>query len=170
LFYAASLQVNAQLPFEAQTNTSLPLLASVGGFLVSPEPVTIAATQPGIFTTSPAGQGAILNVAYVLADAAAPVRSGDVIQVYCTGLGATQPPAVSGAATPGDARYNAVTPVTAKVGGLDAIVQFSGLAPGYVGLYQVNLVVPAGVAAGNAVSLVLTQDGRDSNTVTFAVK
>ena len=46
---------------------------------------------------------------------------------------------------------------------------FSGLAPGYVGLYQVNALVPAGVAAGSAVPVVISMGGASSNTVTIAV-
>jgi len=56
------------------------------------------------------------------------------------------------------------------IGGVEAAVEFAGLAPGFVGLYQVNARVPAGVAAGNAVALVLTQNGVPSNTVTIAVR
>jgi uncharacterized protein (TIGR03437 family) len=172
LFYVGASQVNAQLPFEAQANASLPLLASISGSLTSPESVAIAATQPGIFTTdqSGSGQGAILSAGGVLVDTRAPVAVGEVIQIYCTGLGLTQPPAVSGSATPTGTLYLAASPVTAKVGGVNATVQFAGLAPGFVGLYQVNVAIPSGVAPGSAVSLVLTQDGRDSNTVTLAVK
>jgi len=56
------------------------------------------------------------------------------------------------------------------VGGQPATVQYAGFTPGFVGLYQVNVRVPAGVTAGNAVALVLTQNGVPSNTVTIAVQ
>ena len=49
-------------------------------------------------------------------------------------------------------------------------MQFAGLAPGFVGLYQVNVVVPPGVAPGPEVELTLTQNGVPSNTVTLAVR
>ena len=62
------------------------------------------------------------------------------------------------------------TPVTATIGGVDASVSFAGLAPGFVGLYQVNAMVPGGVVAGPAVPVVITQDGIASNTVTIAVQ
>ena len=54
-------------------------------------------------------------------------------------------------------------PVTVTIGGIDAPVVFQGLAPNFVGLYQVNVVVPAGVAPGDAVPLVLTQNGIVAN-------
>jgi uncharacterized protein (TIGR03437 family) len=56
------------------------------------------------------------------------------------------------------------------IGGLTANVSFSGLAPGFVGLYQVNALVPAGVAAGSAVPVVISMGGATSNTVTVAVQ
>jgi uncharacterized protein (TIGR03437 family) len=56
------------------------------------------------------------------------------------------------------------------IGGLAANVQFSGLAPGYVGLYQVNAQVPAGSATGSAVPVVISMNGVTSNTVTMAVE
>ena len=62
------------------------------------------------------------------------------------------------------------TPVTATLGGVNAPVTFAGLAPGFVGLYQVNVKVPEGVAAGDAVSLVITQAEVSSNTVTIAIE
>ena len=49
-------------------------------------------------------------------------------------------------------------------------MQFAGLAPGFVGLYQVNLQMPPGVEPGPAVTLVLLQNGAPSNTVTLAVQ
>jgi uncharacterized protein (TIGR03437 family) len=49
-------------------------------------------------------------------------------------------------------------------------IEFSGLTPGFVGLYQVNALVPSAVAPGSAVSLVLTINGVSSNTVTIAVQ
>jgi len=56
------------------------------------------------------------------------------------------------------------------IGGVTANVQFSGLAPGYVGLYQVNAQVPAGSATGSSVSVTISMGGVTSNTVTMAVQ
>ena len=55
------------------------------------------------------------------------------------------------------------------IGNVQADVIFSGLAPGYVGLYQVNALVPAGVTAGSAVPVVISMEGIASNSVTIAV-
>jgi uncharacterized protein (TIGR03437 family) len=52
------------------------------------------------------------------------------------------PPVGSGAAAPLDSLENTVAQTTATIGGVPAAVSFSGLAPGFVGLSQVNLLVP----------------------------
>jgi uncharacterized protein (TIGR03437 family) len=56
------------------------------------------------------------------------------------------------------------------VGGVNASVSFSGLAPGYVGLYQVNVQVPANAPSGDAVPVILNIGGVTANTVTIAVQ
>ena len=63
----------------------------------------------------------------------------------------------------------ACTP-TATIGGVEARVLFSGMAPGYVGLWQINAEIPASVTPGPAVSLVVTAGGVTSSTVTIAVE
>ena len=65
---------------------------------------------------------------------------------------------------------NANVVPTVTIGGVNAVVQYAGVAPGFVGLYQVNAVVPAGVAPNSAVQVVLTQKSVTSNTATIAVK
>jgi uncharacterized protein (TIGR03437 family) len=99
-----------------------------------------------------------------------PAIAGSVIQIYCTGLGmVTNPPATGAAASSTSLSYT-VTQSTVTIGGVDAPVLFSGLAPGTVGEYQVNVQVPPGVNSGSAVALVLSMGGIASNAVTLAVQ
>ena len=63
-----------------------------------------------------------------------------------------------------------MTDPTVTIGGMAADVVFSGLAPGFVGLYQVNVQVPAEASTGDEVEVVLTIGGVTSNTVTVAVQ
>jgi uncharacterized protein (TIGR03437 family) len=62
------------------------------------------------------------------------------------------------------------TTPTVTIGGVSAKVQFSGLTPGFAGLYQVNVQVPDGVSPGDAVPVVVTIGGVSSNTATIAVE
>ena len=59
---------------------------------------------------------------------------------------------------------------TVTIGGVSATVSFSGLAPGFVGLYQVNVTVPDNAPMGDAVPVILNIGGATSNTVTIAVR
>ena len=62
-----------------------------------------------------------------------------------------------------------VNPVTVTIGGQPATVAFSGLTPGFAGLYQINAVVPPGITPSDAVPVVLTIAGQTSPPVTIAV-
>ena len=60
--------------------------------------------------------------------------------------------------------------MTATLGGVDAPVVFSGLTPSLVGLYQVNVLVPAGVSAGSAAPLTIRVGDSVSNSVSVALQ
>jgi uncharacterized protein (TIGR03437 family) len=133
---------------------------------------TIAATAPAIFTTNSqgTGQGAILNTSNQVVDASHPATPGSTyIQIYCMGLGAVTNQPLDGSAAPSSplARTSATPQVT--IGNAPATVTFSGLAPGFVGLYQINALVPAAAPAGTAVPVAISIGGVASNTVTIAV-
>lgn len=171
LFYASPTQVNFQLPFEV-TGTSVSLILTSGGVDSTTLGVNVADTAPGIFIVNTVtAQGAVLHgLTYQPVTAANPAKPGEVISIYCAGLGAVTPPVLSGTATPNSGTTSNVNArVTATVGSLNATVEFAGLAPGFVGLYQVNIDVPAAVTPGSAVSVVIAANGRSSNTATIPV-
>jgi uncharacterized protein (TIGR03437 family) len=171
LFYSGTGQVNAQVPFDLPVNTTTSLIArAISGTSESdsvPIAVTLGATQPGIFVTGAASQGAILNVSNQIVNPNNPATAGDIIVIYCTGLGPTAPTVTTGQPSPNQAIVT--IPATVTIGGVAATVQFAGLTPSFVGLYQVNVVVPTGVTAGPAVPVVITQNGIGSNAATIAV-
>jgi uncharacterized protein (TIGR03437 family) len=81
----------------------------------------------------------------------------------------SNPPA-TGATAVADPVSSTVANATVTIGGVPATVNFAGLAPGFVGLYQVNALVPSSVSPGSAVSLVLIINGASSNIATIAVQ
>jgi uncharacterized protein (TIGR03437 family) len=174
LFYSSADQINAQLPFELAPNTRYQAVVKISDAITVPETITVATARPGIFTISQdgKGQGVIMDTANRLVDAANPAKAGDVVVVYCTGLGATNPAVRSGEAAPGPPSTLALvaTPVSVTIGGQPAAVQYAGLTPGLVGLYQVNVQIPGGVTPGPSVPLVISQDGVPSNTVTVGIR
>ena len=85
-----------------------------------PETITLAEARPGIFTINQqgTGQGAILDAQGQLVDSASPASAGEVVQVFCTGLGATNPQVASGEPGPAaEPLARVVVPVEARVGG-----------------------------------------------------
>jgi uncharacterized protein (TIGR03437 family) len=173
IFFASPGQINLQIPWEAAGQTQVAIQGSVAGILSNTQMVNIAPFSPGIFSmdATGSGQGAILVAPTAqLAAPATPAVRGGYISIYCTGLGAVTNQPASGAAAPLSPLAFSVTLPTVSIGGAQAIVSYSGLAPSLVGLYQVNAIVPAGIAPGNAVAVVLSIGGLASNTVTIAVQ
>ncbi|MBI4464853.1 MAG: choice-of-anchor D domain-containing protein [Acidobacteria bacterium] len=179
VFAGTSTQVNFQVPWERSGATQADMIVTVDGVTSSPVSVPLAALAPGLFSTnsSGSGQGVILiaNTPYVAAPVgmfpgSRPVNRGGYISIYCTGLGpVTNQPATGVKASGDPLSFTTATPLV-SVGGVPASVVFSGLAPDYFGLYQVNVQVPEAAPTGNAVPIALTIGGVTSNTVTIAVQ
>jgi uncharacterized protein (TIGR03437 family) len=159
LYFVSPGQINAQVPYEARPGDTVSIVVNVGGRLTSPQNYQIAAAQPGIFTDSLGA--AILDEQFRRITSTNPARVGRVLQIFAGGLGDTIPPAGSGEALAGGS--DTTFPVSVSIGGIDAPVQYDGLAPGFVGLYQVNVIVPAGVVPGPAVPVLLRQNGIPAN-------
>ena len=77
---------------------------------------------------------------------------------------------MDGAASPFSPLAQTKAPVTVTMGGQNAPVSFAGLAPGFVGLYQINAVVPSGIAPGDAVPLTLSVSGQTGPQSLLAVR
>jgi uncharacterized protein (TIGR03437 family) len=182
LFFTSPGQLNFQVPWEAAGSATASVVVTVNGVIngspTSTASLALIPAAPGIFTlnSSGSGQGAvqIANTTIFAAPAgsvpgaqAQPVARGQYITIYCSGLGAVQNPPVSGAA--GSGQMMVTTPAL-TIGGVAVTPSFSGLAPGFVGLYQVNAQVPQSVQPGSTVPLLLTAGGVNSNQVTIAVQ
>lgn len=159
LYYVGPGQINAQVPYEVVPGESVAVLIIAGGLLTLPQNYLVAPAQPGIFKAG--NVAAILDSSFRLITPDNPARIGDTLQIFSAGLGATDPAFETGARASGLSTVR--LPVTVLIGGIEATVAYQGLAPNFVGLYQVNAVVPAGVAPGDAVEVVLRQNGISSN-------
>ena len=175
MFYSSGGQVNAVVPYGLQVNAVHQLVVQRSNSLSVPQSVLVGAARPGVFTidSSGSGQGHIYKIDaagnQIRADKNAPAKAGDTLVIYCSGLGAVNPPLTAGTAAPLTFLTRTVDTLTAAIGGMSAVVNFAGLTPGSTGLYQVNAVVPAGLPDSDATSLVLTISGQDSAVVTLAV-
>jgi uncharacterized protein (TIGR03437 family) len=161
-------QINFQVPWEAGSGPMANISIENNNVTSASLAVPVLAAQPGIFNYSAGGDtfGAILHANFQLANTANPAKAQEIVLIYCTGLGAVSSPPADGAA--GKGQETMATP-TVTVGGTKAIVSFSGLAPGFVGLYQINAEVPAGLKAGNQ-AVVVTVAGASSNSVFLPVE
>jgi len=175
LFYVSGDQVNFQVPWELTGQSQASLAATLSGQTGTGQIVNIAPVAPAIFSQNSAGtgQGSILSSSYVLVDASHPAIAGvTYILIYCTGLGAVSNQPADGLPAPSSGiplSETTVTP-TVTIGGVPVVPIFSGLAPGWPGLYQVNALVPASSTTGDAVPVTISMFGVTSNTVTIAVQ
>jgi uncharacterized protein (TIGR03437 family) len=161
-------QINFQVPWETASAPNAMIAVSSNGTAGSSISVPVLPAQPGIFNYSAGGKtfGAILHANFALANTANPAKPGEIVLIYCTGLGAVASPPEDGTAGNGEVTMN--TPVV-MIGGTKADVSFSGLAPGFVGLYQVNAAVPSGAASGNQ-AVTVEMLGASSNSVLLPVQ
>ncbi len=165
LQYVSPGQINAQLPFEVGVGQKT-LALTVNGATTSVQ-VTIAPAAPGLFLVG-GGRGAILNQDFSLNGPGNAALVGSSVLVFFTGQGLVTPPVATGAQAPSTPLSFTNATTTATIGTLPATVMFSGLAPGFVGLGQANVIVPG--LATKDYPLVLTVNGQPSNAVTVAVK
>jgi uncharacterized protein (TIGR03437 family) len=166
LYYAGPGQINAQIPVDLPVgNAAVAIMAN--GVTVGTATVAIQAVSPGLFTLAE-NRAAALNADYSINSQTAPASAGSVISAYLTGLGATDNPVATGAAASSNPLSHVLATVTATVGGQPAEVQFAGLASGYGGLYQVNLVIPQ-LSPGDY-PLQVSAGGLTSNTALVSVR
>ncbi len=164
-------QINFQVPWEldALIGSSVVLQVFNNGAISPTVKVPVLAAQPGVFAYNVGADlfGVVLHADFTLADSAHPVTGDEVVLIFCTNLGAVSPKIKSGVAGSGQELTVAATSVT--IGGSPAIVSYSGLASGFVGLYQVNAKVPKGLAA-KPQKLVVSVSGASSKEVLVPVK
>ncbi len=171
LIFVSSGQVNAQMPFQAFGNVVM-VVHTPGG--VSPNyNLVVQENAPAVFLSGSAGP--LTNLPIVVRQAtnllvtdSNPVHPGDNLTLYTTGLGAVTPLVANGLPGPSSPLAMAILPPIVTLGGQPAAVSYAGLAPGEVGVYQINLTVPGDAPQGLSVPLIVSQ-GSNSQTVNVRV-
>jgi uncharacterized protein (TIGR03437 family) len=171
LFYVSPNQINFQVPWSVAAGLRPVVVRNAAGQSQAVN-VLVNLSAGGIFAQASNGRGPGAIQTFVgqgntplntFTTAAAP---GGVIIVYASNLGAVQN-------TPGVGEVGNGNPVqgavTATVGGVAATVEFAGLVPGFVSLYQVNLRLPANIPQGCFLPVQVFVNGAPSNMVTIAV-
>ena len=141
--------------------------------------VSLEAAAPAIFTLTQMGTGqaaALIGETGLLAGEVAGVagrrvRPGEALAIYMTGLGAVTNTPPVGSGGPVSPWAETVVSPTVRVGGVEAEVLYSGLAPQLAGVYQVNARVAEGTPSGQAVALTVEISGAQSQAgVTVGVE
>jgi len=149
LYYVSAGQLNVQVPYETAAGAAVLSVNNNGQ--VTTQSFQVTAAAPGIFTDT---SGALVPTPAAV--------HGQEIAFYITGAGAVSPAVSTGAAPPvSTAIANLPAPVqttTVTIGGAKAIIDFIGIPSGLVGVTQINVQVPSGVAAG-APPVVVTVGG-----------
>lgn len=169
-------QVNVIVPYSVAGKQQVLVEVDFQGQRTQGVTVPIAALSPAVFSLdrSGQGQGAVLNQDFSVNGAGNPAAKGSVIQIFATGEGQTNPAGIDGRLAPNSVNElpSPKVGVAVIIGGIPAIVQYAGAAPGLVaGLIQVNAFVPASVASGNVVPvLVYFGDNSSPAGVTVAIE
>lgn len=150
--FVSPTQINGQIPFQVDGNVQM-VLRTPGGVSDNFN-LTILPTAPGIFRNGVAGTVNDLPAVFrnnngLLVTGSNPIHRGDTISIYLTGLGRTSPAVEAGVPAPGDPLASVLVAPAVSIGSVEIPVEFAGLVPGSVGVYQINArvthIVPTGL-------------------------
>jgi uncharacterized protein (TIGR03437 family) len=145
IYFVSAGQINCLVPYST-TGATATIVVQNGTANSNTVTVPVAVTSPGVFSLdqSGTGSGAIVHSATgEVVNAANPAVPGEIVLVYLTGMGAVSPSIADGAASTGSPLNKTVAVPTLYIADQQASVGFSGLAPGFPGLYQFNVTIPA---------------------------
>jgi uncharacterized protein (TIGR03437 family) len=172
LIYSSATVVSAIVPYEIAGSPTTSMMIQYQGTRSNTTTVPVLDSLPGIFTidASGYGQGAILNQDNTINSSQNGADPGSIVSIYATGGGQTDPPSVDG--TLPTAALPTHLPVKVQIAGEPADLLYAGTAPGEPsGVLQVNARIPADVARGTNVSVVITVGAVSSQGgVTLAIK
>jgi uncharacterized protein (TIGR03437 family) len=174
LLYVGPTQVNFQLP-PGLTGESARIVVLLGEQPSAEITVGLAVADPAVFLVGQTGYGVITKAnTDILAMPtspgvkAEPAKKGELVTIYCTGLGPLRFPVAAG--VPANGPVEVVHTPEVRVGGVSARVLYAGLAPGFVGVNQINIELPENAPTGAAVPVTIAVSGRTSPAVNIAVE
>jgi uncharacterized protein (TIGR03437 family) len=172
LNFVSTGQINLLVPYELTGSTATFQVTAVGTTSNSVT-VALAATAPGIFTQNSSGGGAgvFLHANFSPITGASPAARGETILIFMTGLGALSPTVADGAAgPPGPNTANVQATMSVLIDNISGTIGYQGLAPGFAGLYQINVTIPTTVAPGPVVPVAIQTSVAFLDQVTIAIQ
>jgi uncharacterized protein (TIGR03437 family) len=163
MLFASSQQINAQLPYQVDGNVTM-ILRTPGGVSDNFN-LTILPAAPSIFRSASNGVDNQLPTVIRarnndVVTVSNPIHFDDVVILYLNGMGNTTPAVEAGFPAGSSPTPAPVIAPTVSLGGVGLSVEFAGLAPGQVGVYQVNVRVPRNVPTGFDIPLTVRQGGQ----------
>ncbi len=159
--------ITAQVPFELMPNMQYDVVVSANGALTTPAQIQVSGTDPGV-ATAMSGMLTATHLDGTAISSTSPAAPGEYIVLTAVGLGLTNLPVADGAPGPSSPLANALDMPSITLNNESVPILFAGLQPGTVGVYQINIQVPADAVAGN-LTLVLSQDGNPANSAILPV-
>ncbi len=178
LFFVSPNQINLQVPSGVNVGTAnIQVFNSGAASPVATGSATVAEAAPGVFTLDLSGRNQAValnsdlsrNAEFDRLPSSRPEAGGNVVVIYATGIGNTNPLVADGQVAPGGPLAQATSATTVTIGGIPADVQFSGLAPGFVGLWQLNVVIPASLPTNSNTPLLISLKGKQGTQTTLAI-
>ena len=183
IYYASYNQVNFQVPYDAPTG-DVTIRIERNGTTSNRVSAEIVRRAPRLLRLGVNDYAIAVNtdgsfpIPTTSGINSRPARAGDTLVFYALGLGATTPSVQSGVASPssplavatGNPRVSIGTTGPFSPNTVQVTPDFAGLTPGYVGLFQINVTIPANAPKGDAVPVVLLTDDGQSNLVTIAIQ
>lgn len=166
MLFVSGEQINAQLPYQVDGNVTL-ILRTPGGVSDNFN-LTVLPAAPSIFRSASNGvENQLPTVIRArnndVVTVSNPIHFDDVVVIYLNGMGNTTPAVEAGFPAGSSPTPAPVIAPSVRLGGVDLGIEFSGLAPGQVGIYQVNVRVPRNVPTGFDVPLTVSQGGQSTS-------
>ncbi|MGA3019656.1 MAG: IPT/TIG domain-containing protein, partial [Bryobacteraceae bacterium] len=167
--FVSTTQINALVPYSTQGPTAT-IVVQNGTASSNTVTVPVAVTAPGVFALdqSGTGAGAVLHLNGSVVNASSPATPGEIVEVFLTGMGAVTPSVADGA-IPGASNINA-TPLSVYVADVSVTPSYAGMAPGYPGLYQMNITIPLTISTTGPVPLAINAPNAFHDQVSVAVQ
>ena len=179
LIYAAGGLINAVVPYNLPPGQYLAIVLR-GNTISGPEPIVVGGAQPALFQITTSTDPNVVQGIWsrLLAGQAfdsasipppSPLKKGDVMRIYCTGLGPVTPAlnSMMPAPTPAPSVSN---PVTLTIGGTSVPVSSASLVPGYAGIYVVQATIPSGLTPGDSIPLIVSVQNQSSSPVGVSLR
>src|SRR5260370_11219733 len=149
MLYVNATQVNFQVPWETELGNAM-IFVTVNGLMSNSVSAPVLTAAPSLFVIPPS-RAVVHNSDSSLNGPDNPAKAGSTITAYLTGSGPVSPAVANGTAAPASPPLATVTSdKSATIGSTAATASFAGLAPGFVGLLQMNIVVPSTLAAARS--------------------